>query len=158
MSIGVSPRTRSVQVTVLPDNLKRQCGLRPMAAARRWYGEPNVAERHRFEDAARTAGIERQRWGPLWRRHGSRALKIVAAIAEDPGAGWPLSDRVDYCEAEVAVMGQYGQIGDLEDFLRRRTFLAQVERREDLLVDPGVVRATDILFGQAGDLADRILR
>ena len=132
----------------------RQCGLRPMEAARRWYGEPDVVERHRFEDAARATGIERPRWAPLWRRHGSRALRIVDGIAEDPGAGRPLSDRVDYCEAEVAVMGECEQIGDLDDFLRRRTFLAQVERREDLLADPGVVRAAEILFGKADGPAD----
>jgi glycerol-3-phosphate dehydrogenase len=136
----------------------RQCGLRPMAAARRWYGEPDVAERHRFEDAAQATGIERPRWAPLWRRHGSRALRIVDGIAEDPEAGRLLSDRVDYCEAEVAVMGECEQIGDLDDFLRRRTFLAQVERRDDLLVDPGVTRVAEILFGKASGPADLTLR
>ena len=132
----------------------RQCGLRPMEAARRWYGEPDVVERHRFEDAARAVGIERPRWAPLWRRHGSRALRIVDGIAGDPEAGRPLSDRVDYCGAEVAVMGECEQIGDLDDFLRRRTFLAQVERRDDLLADPGVARAAEILFGKADGPAD----
>ena len=132
----------------------RQCGLRPMAAARRWYGEPDLAERHRFEDAARVAGIERPRWPALWRRHGSRALKIIEGIADDPEAGRPLSDRIDYCEAEVAVMGECEQIGDLDDFLRRRTVLAQVERREDLLADPGVARVTEILFGRANSPDD----
>tara|TARA_Y100001947_G_scaffold134479_1_gene121797 strand:- start:136 stop:525 length:390 start_codon:yes stop_codon:yes gene_type:complete len=125
-----------------------------MAAARRWYGEPDLVDRHRFEDAARATGIERSQWAPLWRRHGSRALRIVDGIAEDPGAGQPLSDRVDYCQAEVAVMGECEQIGDLDDFLRRRTFLAQVERREDLLADPGVAKAAEILFGKADGPAD----
>jgi hypothetical protein len=51
-------------------------------------------------------------------------------------------------------MGEYEQIGDLDDFLRRRTFLAQVERREDLLADPGVAKAAEILFGKADGPAD----
>ena len=55
-------------------------------------------------------------------------------------------------------MGECEQIGDLDDFLRRRTFLAQVERRDDLLVDPGVTRVAEILFGKASGPADLTLR
>lgn len=132
----------------------RQCGLRPMAATRRWYGEPDPIDRQRFEDAAQATGIERSRWATLWRRHGSRALRVVKGIAENPDTGQFLSDRVDYCEAEVVVMGQCEQIGHLDDFLRRRTVLAQVERHEDLLADTGVVRVAEVLFGKSEGLGD----
>ena len=51
-------------------------------------------------------------------------------------------------------MGECEQIGDLDDFLRRRTSLAQVERRQDLLADSGGGRVTEILFGGADGSPD----
>ena len=124
----------------------RRCGLRPMPPIKQWYGEPKVAERHRFEDAALLAQVEPERWPVLWRRHGHRAVEIAERIAMDPDSGRVLSSRVDYCPAEVAVMAEYEQICTLEDFLRRRTNLAQVEREEDLLSDSGVISAAGLLF------------
>ena len=55
-------------------------------------------------------------------------------------------------------MGEFEKIGELDDFLRRRAFLAQVERRDDLRGDPGVTRVAEILFGKASGPADLTLR
>jgi glycerol-3-phosphate dehydrogenase len=52
---------------------------------------------------------------------------------------------VPFTEAEVMVMADHERIVEPEDFLRRRTMLAQVERDEDLADDDAVQRALGIL-------------
>jgi glycerol-3-phosphate dehydrogenase len=42
-------------------------------------------------------------------------------------------------------MADHEWIVEADDFLRRRTILAQVERAEDLAADPAVARALEIL-------------
>jgi glycerol-3-phosphate dehydrogenase len=48
-------------------------------------------------------------------------------------------------EAEVRVMADHERILEPEDFLRRRTMLAQVERDDDLAANDAVQRALGIL-------------
>ncbi len=98
---------------------------------------------------ARIAGLDQPLVETLWRRHGLRSNRIVSQIIEDPHTASPLSDRIDYCAAEIAVMAEAEQIVDLEDFLRRRTLLAQVERHTELMDDPGLATVSRLLFGTA---------
>jgi glycerol-3-phosphate dehydrogenase len=81
----------------------------------------------------------------LWRRQGMRAFEALELVAEDRSMGDPMGGLVPLTEAEVRVMADHERITEPEDFLRRRTMLAQVEREADLAADGAVQRALGIL-------------
>jgi glycerol-3-phosphate dehydrogenase len=54
----------------------------------------------------------------------------------------------DYCRAEIEVVAEEEWIVTMDDFLRRRTRLGQLERPADLRADPGVVEASRILLSE----------
>ena len=133
------------------------CGVEMTAHPVRWFGEPDASERERFVVRAGHAGLGR---APLldpaasvaellWRRHGRRAHDVVARVEADHAAGDPLMAVGDYCRAEVEVMADEEWIVTMDDFLRRRTQLAQLDRLADLRADPGVVEASRILLSAA---------
>tara|TARA_B110000438_G_scaffold242888_1_gene242651 strand:- start:1309 stop:1542 length:234 start_codon:yes stop_codon:yes gene_type:complete len=66
-------------------------------------------------------------------------------IDEDRDLGEPMGELVPMTEAEIRVMANHEWIVEAEDFLRRRTMLSQVERHAELLSDPAVSRALDLL-------------
>ena len=110
-----------------------------------WFGEPPADVRQRFLSVAGTVGLDPASSDTLWRRHGEAALDVAALVARSPEWGAPLSDVVDYSEAEVRVMARREHIVSVEDFLRRRTSLAMLESAERLAADPGVARVAQIL-------------
>ncbi len=101
----------------------------------------------RFRRSAARAGIDELTAARLWRRHGRRALEVADLVEESDELGLPLSDVVDYSPAEVMVMARHEHILTMEDFLRRRTMLAMLETADTLGSDPGVQRASSLLFG-----------
>lgn len=123
----------------------RQCGLAATRPQDGWYGEPPDAVRQRFLAVAATVGLDPGGSDTLWRRHGEAALDVAALVARSPEWGAPLSDMVDYSEAEVRVMARREHVVSVEDFLRRRTSLAMLESADRLAADPGVVRVAEIL-------------
>jgi glycerol-3-phosphate dehydrogenase len=135
----------------------RRLGVELSADGQDWYGEPDGAARQRFLGEAAALGLSGG--GPggegvaerLWRRHGSGAGRLLEAIRRDPGAGRELVEggAVLRCEVEEAARSEL--VVALEDFLRRRTALAQLVRREDLLGAAGVGEACRILFGEAAE-------
>jgi len=74
-----------------------------------------------------------------------RAFQALDLVGEDRSLGDPMGGLVPFTEAEVMVMADHERIVEPEDFLRRRTMLAQVERDEDLADDDAVQRALGIL-------------
>lgn len=133
------------------------CGVEMTAHPGRWFGEPDASERERFLLRAGHAGLGR---APLvdpapsvaellWRRHGRRAHDVVARVEADEAAGDPLMTLGDYCRAEIEMMAEDEWIVTMDDFLRRRTQLAQLDRLADLRADPGVVEASRILLSAA---------
>jgi glycerol-3-phosphate dehydrogenase len=64
---------------------------------------------------------------------------------DDRSLGEPMGGLVPMTEAEIQVMADHEWIVEPDDFLRRRTMLAQVERAEDLAADSAVARALEIL-------------
>jgi glycerol-3-phosphate dehydrogenase len=93
----------------------------------------------RFDPAASVADL-------LWRRHGDRAVAVAERIREDPTLGEPVMDLADHCRAELEVAAEHEWIVTMDDFLRRRTQLAQLHRTEALLDDPGVAEAGRVLL------------
>ena len=126
-----------------------RCGLQATKPARPWFGEPPEKVRGRFMMAAETVGFDRATAVVLWQRHGEAAFGVAGLVGRSPEWGEPLSDVVDYSEAEVRVMARREHIVTVEDFLRRRTSLAMLESAERLATDPGVARVAEILAENA---------
>lgn len=123
----------------------RRCGPAATKPRNGWFGEPPEEVRQRFLSVAGAVGLHPADSDTLWRRHGEAALDVAALVGRSPEWGAPLSDVVDYSEAEVRVMARREHVVSVEDFLRRRTSLAMLESAERLAADPGVVRVAEIL-------------
>ena len=123
-----------------------------------WYGEPSAEEADRFTQRAAALGLDRpNRFDvadtfaeTLWRRHGLRANEILDLVAEQPSLGESLTELADMCEAEVVVMRRHEKIEKLDDFLRRRTNLAQLNTAATISADEGVKRAAEVVLGRLG--------
>ena len=117
-------------------------GRRP---ARRWYGEPSPTARRRYDERAAGLALDPVVAVDLWRRQGMRSFPALDLIDADRSLGEPMGGLVPMTEAEVRVMADHEWIVEADDFLRRRTMLAQVERSDDLSADFAVARALEIL-------------
>lgn len=135
-------------------NLSRDLGV-PLSTYRRdWYGEPNSASRREFDRQAGLMGInalvtptigtltER-----LWRRYGLRAFAMLESIRHDPAQAEPVIEDADYLRCELELGAPTEMITRLDDFLRRRSKIAMVVRRERLADAEGLDDACRLLFG-----------
>lgn len=126
---------------------------------RRWYGEPDGAARDEFLHQARLLGLDGPGADPegepradrLWRRHGLGALALLEAVRRDPRAAEPLLPGSGVLRCEVEAIAARELVVTLDDFLRRRTLIAQAIRPEALRAAPGVREASRILFGEAAE-------
>jgi hypothetical protein len=75
------------------------------------------------------------------------ALGLLEEIGRHPDAARPIIAGTQYrfCELELAARSE--MIVTLDDFLRRRTKIAQIISRADLRQADGLLRACKILFG-----------
>src|SRR5690606_36724343 len=89
-----------------------------------WYGEGALDERRAWMSAA-SAHLAETTAARLWRCYGARAHAILEAIQRDPSLALPLYPGVDVLRAEAAYAGRNEYVETVEDFLRRRTHLAQ---------------------------------
>jgi glycerol-3-phosphate dehydrogenase len=134
----------------------RRLGIALPHPRRAWYGEPDGAARDAFMEEARRLGL----LGPgpdgepaaerLWRQHGLDARGLLEAVGRDPRAAEVLVPQAGTLRCEVEAMAAGELVVTLDDFLRSRTRIAQVVRREELAASPGVREASRILFGAAG--------
>ncbi len=131
-----------------------ELGIKGGTPAPGWFGEPSESERQRFFEAAAKRGLDRT---PeieqaatlsevLWRRHGMAAFELLALVDNDPSMAEPALASSDVLVGELVLMAEREMIVRPEDFLRRRTKLAMVIRRDDLGADPGMERVNEI-FG-----------
>ena len=121
------------------------CGLSGRKPVRRWYGEPGRTARRRFDERIAGLALDPGVAADLWRRQGMRAFSVLDLIDGDRSLGEPMGGLVPHTEAEVRVMADHEWIVDADDFLRRRTMLAQVQRADDLAKDPAVTSALELL-------------
>jgi glycerol-3-phosphate dehydrogenase len=135
----------------------RRLGVALPAPRRRWYGEPDGAAREAFLAEARRLQLCGPEVGPdgetaaarLWRRHGAEAAAVLEAVRRDRRAAEVLFPEAGTLRGEVEAMAARELVVTLDDFLRRRTRIAQVIRRDDLRSSPGLREAARILFGDA---------
>jgi len=133
----------------------RRLGVALPRAGATWFGEPDASARKRFVDEAGRMGLDslapRGTAERLWRRHGEGAMRLLDAIRADPGAAREAVEGSDVLRCEVEEAGRHEMVVALADFLRRRTALCQVLRRDDLRASAGLRQACRILFGEAGE-------
>ena len=125
----------------------------------RWYGEPPEETRREFLHQARLMRLD-EMTSPsssepltkrLWRRYGGEALNLLESIRANPKMGELLIEGAEYIRCEIEQAARREMIVKLDDFLRRRSKIALVTRRETLRRAPGLREACELLFGADAD-------
>ena len=86
----------------------------------------------------------------FWRRYGRSAFDLLDVIAADVTEAEHVLTDAEYTRAELRLIARREWIVELGDFLRRRSKISQVVRREVLQTDPGLEELAHILVGPAG--------
>jgi len=121
----------------------------------RWYGEPSPQTREEFFHQARLLDLDaytsvrssEKLSTRLWRRYAAEAFALLENIREDPRQAEILIEGTEYIRCELRQAARREMITRLEDFLRRRSKIALVARREQIRSSPGLREACEILFG-----------
>ncbi|MEI2741399.1 MAG: FAD-dependent oxidoreductase [Candidatus Competibacter sp.] len=121
----------------------------------KWYGEahPSVREEYFHQaqlmrlDSYTFPGAMESLTHRLWRRYGDKALRLLEDIREDPRQAEVLIQGTEYRRCEIGLAERQEMIVKLEDFLRRRSKIALVARRETIREAPGLMEACQMLFG-----------
>ena len=136
-------------------DLLAEMGVTLDRSVTRWYGEPGAEEHAEFLrraaslrlDERTVAGAAEPLSQRLWRRYGSRSFNLLDRIAADATQGEVLIEGTEYLRCEIEETAEREMIVKLEDFLRRRSKIALVTRRDDMRAAPGLMRACEMLFG-----------
>ena len=124
-----------------------------------WYGEPPAATRERFFHMASLMGLDeltsKTAAEPLsvrlWRRYGISAFAMLESIRADVAQAELVINGAEYTRCEIEHTANNEMIGKLEDFLRRRSKIAMVMRKEEIRTAPGLHEAARVFFGDAAD-------
>ncbi len=133
----------------------RRLGIKLPYPDFQWYGESSRAVRDEFLHQARLMNLDAytapESSEPLtrrlWRRYGAQAIGLLENIREDPREAEVLIKGTEYIRCELRQARRREMIVKLEDFLRRRSKIALVERAEVIRDAPGLTEACQILFG-----------
>jgi alpha-glycerophosphate oxidase/glycerol-3-phosphate dehydrogenase len=122
-----------------------------------WYGEPGREARDEFMhqaalmdlDALTDSSSSEPLSERFWRRYGDAAFGLLERIREDEDQALLLIENAEYTRCEIELAARREMIVKLEDFMRRRSKIELVVRREDIASAPGLREACNILFGDA---------
>jgi glycerol-3-phosphate dehydrogenase len=122
----------------------------------KWYGEPHPAVREEYLHQARLMNLDsytspkssEKLTSRLWRRYGAEALDLLEDIREDPNQADILIKGTEYIRCEIQQTKRREMIVKLEDFLRRRSKIALVVRKEEIKNAEGMMEACETLFGE----------
>ncbi|XXU57916.1 FAD-dependent oxidoreductase [Sorangium sp. So ce1078] len=137
----------------------QELGVALPRPAQRWYGEPGEEVRQEFFrraddlalDALTPPRSSEKLSARLWRRYGARALELLDDIRSDPRMADALVEGAEDVRCEIAYAARHEMIVKLEDFLRRRTKISLLVRRDELARSPGLREASRLLFGDDAD-------
>ncbi len=140
----------------------QRLGIALAHADRIWYGEPHPAVREQYFHQAQLMRLDELASPPgaellstrLWRRYGAEALGLLESIRRDPRMAEVIIETSEYRRCELDEAARREMVVKLEDFLRRRSKISLVVRREDIQRAPGLREACAILFG--GDIDAKI--
>jgi glycerol-3-phosphate dehydrogenase len=121
----------------------------------RWFGEPPDAVRDEFFHQAELMDLDGMTSPEsseplstrLWRRYGESALRLLEDIRADPSMAEVLIHGTEYIRGELYHAARREMITKLDDFLRRRSKIALIARKEAIAEAPGLFEACRILFG-----------
>lgn len=138
-------------------------GIKLPYAKKKWFGEPPLEVRDEFYHQAVLMGLDDKTPRSsseklsvrLWRRYGAHAFNLLECIRADPRQGELLIENAEYLRCEIEQAARREMVTKLEDFLRRRSKIELVVRRDDIRNAPGLKTACEILFG---DQAEEKLR
>jgi glycerol-3-phosphate dehydrogenase len=155
ISIFGGKLTDCVNVGDEVSELVRDLGIELPYANYRWYGEPHSSVREEYLHQAKLMDLDsytsedasESLTSRLWRRYDEGALRLLEEIREDPSQAKVLIKSTEYICCEIYQAKHREMIVKLEDFLRRRSKIALVERKEDIANAPGIMDACEILFG-----------
>ena len=133
----------------------RDFGITIPSPAYRWHGEPPEEVRDEFFhqavlmdlDGYTAADSSEPLSTRLWRRYGANALGLLEQIREDPDDAEILIAGTEYIRCEIEQAARREMIVTLEDFLRRRSKIAQIARPDAIRAAPGLMDACRVLFG-----------
>jgi alpha-glycerophosphate oxidase/glycerol-3-phosphate dehydrogenase len=124
-----------------------------------WYGEPGDQLRDEFMlqaqlmdlDALTDASSSEPLSERFWRRYGESAFGLLERIREDESCARLLIRNAEYTRCEIELAARREMIVKLEDFMRRRSKIEEVVRRDEIINAPGLLEACEILFGSAAE-------
>lgn len=125
----------------------------------KWYGEPDDTVRDEFFhraklmdfDALTPATSSEPLTKRFWRRYGRNAINMLEKIRENPEKAELLIENSEYLRVEIEHAAEREMVTKLEDFLRRRSKISLVVRKQDIISAPGLREACEILFGDEAD-------
>jgi len=137
----------------------RKLGIAVPAPNNRWYGEPGPDLRAEFMLQARLMDLDSltdpSSSEPLserfWRRYGESAFGLLERIREDEDCARLLIENAEYTRCEIELAARREMVVTLEDFMRRRSKIELVVRREVYRDAPGLREACEILFGDQAE-------
>ncbi|GAB1263275.1 glycerol-3-phosphate dehydrogenase/oxidase [Aurantivibrio infirmus] len=136
----------------------------PNIQRKKWYGEAAEQDKKNFLYRAATHGFgcelsvalsrsktevkpaQVERW---WRLYGEQANEILIIAEQNPTTTDPIIPGMDICVAEVMLIAKQEMIITLDDFLRRRTKIAQLLPMKELINHPALLHIATILFGES---------
>ena len=124
---------------------RAQLGVVLPVRGAKWYGEPDHKIRDEFLHRAALLGLDAMTAPEssepmskrLWRRYGWRALSLLEDIRQDPRMAEVLIKGTEYTRCELYHAAQHEMVTRLEDFLRRRSKIALIARRDTIRQAPG---------------------
>jgi len=139
--------------------LIKDIGIELPYADFKWYGEPDDSVKNEFMHRAKLMNFDdltpATSSEPLskrfWRRYGRNAINMLENIRENPQKAELLIENSEYLRVEIEHAAEREMITKLEDFLRRRSKISLVVRKEDILAAPGLKEACHILFGDEAE-------
>lgn len=139
--------------------LVKKLGISLPSPDMRWYGEPPEEVRHAFFHQAHEIQLDRMGSADLpeplsqrlWRRYGEYALSLLEDIRQDPRMADVVLQEVGYLRCELYHVAHTEMITRLEDFLRRRSQIAQTMSHEAIAQSSGLKEACSIFFGDEAE-------
>ncbi len=125
----------------------------------RWYGEPARQVKQEFMHQARLMNLDAMTDSSssevlsqrLWRRYGAHAFDLLESIRANAKEAELLIENAEYLRCEIEQAARREMVTTLEDFLRRRSKISLVVKREDIKASPGLKEACEILFGDEAE-------
>jgi glycerol-3-phosphate dehydrogenase len=134
-------------------------GVRYPYPKAKWFGEPSDSVKREFMHQARLMKLDdmtdpssseplTQRF---WRRYGAHAFDLLEKIRANPKEAELLIENAEYLRCEIEQAARREMVTKLEDFLRRRSKISLVVRRDDIKNSQGLKEACEILFGDQAE-------